>query len=85
MTIERLLTPSCRLLCDAEPGPGLLGQPCMVPVHGVCRIEPVPVGVHQLVSHDEYPPEVGYRCLGRAFVGWERAIREDLERLLTEP
>jgi hypothetical protein len=37
------------------------------------------------VSHDEYPPEVGYRCLGRAFVGWERAIREDLERLLTEP
>ena len=59
MTIERLLRLIAGLFVMLSFGPGSLGQPLLVPVHGLRRPEPVPVGVHQLVPDDDFFEEAG--------------------------
>ncbi len=52
---------SSRFLCDAERSPRLLGESCFVFVHRFRRLEPVSVGIYELVSDDAVPAKVGYR------------------------
>ena len=64
MTVDRYLRMIAGAIRCALTRVGLLGEPVLVSVHGVCRPEPVPVGFHQLVPDDEHPAQVGREVLG---------------------
>ena len=57
-TTPATLSPSDRrILCDAQRGLGILREPGVVSLYRVRGVEPVPVGVHQLVPHDDFSAE----------------------------
>src|SRR5438876_11033104 len=48
----------CWQLYPAVPGARTLPQPVLVSLHCFCRTESVSVWIHQLVPHDDPPPQV---------------------------
>ena len=59
MTVERYLRLIAGFFVMLSVALGYWVQPVLVSVHRVRRAEPVPVGVHQLVPHDDVPEETG--------------------------
>ncbi len=63
MTVERYLRLIAGFFVAAVGRPWLLGPPGLVPVHSFCGREPVPVGLHKLVPHDDHPAQAGRESL----------------------
>ena len=51
-------------LCVRFPRVGILGKPLLVPLHCVRRVEPVPIGLYELVSDDDNPAQSGRESIG---------------------
>ena len=59
MTVERYLRLIAGAFVAALARFGILGEPVLVPVHGLRGLEPVPVGLYELVSDDGDPSQSG--------------------------
>ena len=63
---ERRTVPSVgrRRDCGGVAGLGILGERVLVPVDCVCRLEPVPVGIFELVPDDDLSAQSGSEGIG---------------------
>ena len=69
MTIERYLRLIAGFFVMLSVALGYWVNPAWFLFTGFRRLEPVPVGIYQLVPDDDDPPEAGCRRFAQALVG----------------